>query len=83
MHSVVGVKKGFIWEQAKIRVSIKQKVLNISRGKAEAKSREHEHGSKPSNPMNIKHKELKLKGEGLVNQRKLINKEQTDQGRNQ
>ena len=41
------------------------------RGNAEAKSREHEQGSKPGNPINIKHQEeLKLKGEGLANQRK-------------
>ena len=59
MHRVVEVKKGFIWEQAE-----------ISRGKA--KSREHKHGSKPGDPINKKHEELKLKGEGLVNQRKKI-----------
>ena len=50
-----GCEKGIYLKQAEIRASIRQDVINSSRGKAEAKSREHEHGSKPGNPINIKH----------------------------
>ena len=70
MHRVVGVKKGiYLGAGRNQRLT---EVITSSRGKAEAKSR-----AKPGNPLNIKHKELKLKGKGLVNQRKL-KKESTD-----
>ena len=60
MHRIVGVKKeGFIGNRQKSVKGIQGQNQNqkTNKGLAEAKSREHEQGGKPGNPIHIKHQE--------------------------
>ena len=66
MHRVVGVKKGIHLGTGRNQCWYKAR----GHKQQSRKGRGSQNGSKPDNPINIKHEELKLKGERLVNQRK-------------